>query len=174
MCFIRYGCAVGFVRTGFRVSKFFVRSGLPARSPFVYGFSPFGLRFQNPTKGVVLFREMKGREADRGETVPLALGGFCFVPKRSARFIWLRFETILFRDDRDCKVDRLLTNLPRCEKKFARPEEERGVMRPPERLLRFDILSLTERLLLKLLPERVFCAETLSLTERLLYAFLLL
>jgi hypothetical protein len=88
--------------------------GLPARSPFVYGFSPFGFLFQNPTNGVVLFREVNGREADRGETVPFALGGFCFVPKRLERAIWLRFETILLRDDRDWAVDRLLTNL-RCE-----------------------------------------------------------
>lgn len=121
---------------------------------------------------MVLFREIKGFEADRGETVPLTLGGFCFVPKRSARFIWLRFETIRLRDDRDCDVDRLLTNMLRCEKKFARPDEERGVMRPPERLC-FTILALTERLLLKLAPDRVFCAEALSLTDRLLEALLL-
>ena len=96
-----------------RVSKFFVRSGRPAKSPFVYGLSPLGFLFQNPAKGVVLFRAMKGRETDLGEAVPLARGGFCFVPKRSARLISLRFETTLLRDVLDCSVDRLLIYL-RC------------------------------------------------------------
>lgn len=158
-CLTRYGRAVGLVSTGFRVSKFFVRNGLPAKSPFVYGFSPLGFLFQNPAKGVVLFREMKGREAERGETVPFMRGGFCFVPNRSARFSCVRFETILLRDDRDCAVDRLLTNRPRCGKKFAWPKDARALTRPPERVFRLDACALTERLLLNFFPERVFCSE---------------